>query len=229
MLPAIRPAALRPGDTIAFVAPAGGLDRDRMELARKRLEACGFQVKVPDDLFRRRGYLAGTDEARAGELMAAFRDPQVRAIFPGTGGYGATRILDRLDYEAIRSNPKILIGFSDITALHLAIQKKTGLITFHSPNPIGSVAWRSSTLSMLTVSSWAQICRPLSFPSGHGGSTRLRVVSTTVSVFCFIPTTAISQHCSPMATAANAWSCWDFAGTRCKCSRASRVIRLCAR
>src|SRR3989304_5884558 len=67
--------------------------------------------------------------------MAAFADPEVDAIFPGTGGYGTTRIVDKLDYELIRRNPKILVGFSDITALHLAINQRTGLVTFHSPNP----------------------------------------------------------------------------------------------
>ncbi len=128
--------ALKPGDKIAFVAPAGTLDRTRMELVRSRLEERGFEVSVPDDLYRRRGYLAGDDDVRVRELMAAFEDPDVRAIFPGTGGYGATRILDRIDYDVIRRNPKILVGFSDITALHLAIQAKTGLVSFHSPNPM---------------------------------------------------------------------------------------------
>ncbi|MDX2200359.1 MAG: LD-carboxypeptidase [Phycisphaerae bacterium] len=131
----ILPPALNRGDTIAFIAPAGKLDRVRMELARKRLEAEGFVVKVPEDLYRNRGYLAGTDERRAAELMAAFTDPTVKAVLPGTGGYGASRILDQLDYDVIRNNPKVFIGFSDITALHLAIQKKCGLVTFHTPNP----------------------------------------------------------------------------------------------
>ena len=67
--------------------------------------------------------------------MAAFADPKVNAIFPGTGGYGTTRIIDKLDYDVIRRNPKILVGFSDITGLHIAINQKTGLVTFHSPNP----------------------------------------------------------------------------------------------
>ncbi len=134
--PPIYPPALGPGDTIAFVAPAGPLDAARMDLARRRLEALGFVVKVPDDLYRTRGYLAGNDQRRADELMAAFRDPEVDAVFPGTGGYGATRMLNLIDYDVIRENPKVFIGFSDITALHLAIGKKTGLITFHSPVPM---------------------------------------------------------------------------------------------
>jgi muramoyltetrapeptide carboxypeptidase len=132
---AIFPKALSPGGTIMFIAPAKYLDKGRMALARKRLEEMGFKVRTPETLFRKRGFLAGSDEERAAELMAAFADPEIDAIFPGTGGYGTTRIVDKLDYEVIRRNPKILIGFSDITGLHLAINQKTGLVTFHSPNP----------------------------------------------------------------------------------------------
>ena len=73
---------------------------------------------------------------RAEELNAAFRSPDVDAIFPGTGGYGSTRILERLDFDMIQHNPKVLVGFSDITALHSAINQRTGLVTFHSPNPM---------------------------------------------------------------------------------------------
>jgi len=130
------PRPLAPGDTIAFVAPAAELDPERMALARARLEARGYRVVQRDDLFAREGYLAGSDERRAEELMAAFRDPEIDAIFPGTGGYGTMRILDRLDYAYIREHPKPVIGFSDITALHAALNRRAGLITFHSPAPM---------------------------------------------------------------------------------------------
>jgi len=164
----IHPAALAPGDTIAFVAPAGRLDRTRMQRARSRLEALGFRVRVPDDLYRARGYLAGDDETRAAELMAAFADPDVKAIFPGTGGYGATRILDRLDYDLIRKNPKILVGFSDITALHLAIGKKTGLITFHSPNPMYGLGSEGNLKPFSAACFWRAILRDRYFDAaGH--------------------------------------------------------------
>lgn len=133
--PAIKPAGLAPGDTIMIVAPAGELIERRVELAVKRLEALGFNVIVPDDVFSIRGYLAGPDERRAAELMQAFTDPEVDAVFPGTGGYGTMRMLDLLDFDAIRANPKILIGFSDITGLHIALDTKCNLVTFHSPNP----------------------------------------------------------------------------------------------
>lgn len=133
----IFPNALAPGDTIMIVAPAKYLDPKRVALAKQRLEAMGFKVRIPDFLFRKKGFLGGSDTLRAAELMAAFADPQVKAIFPGTGGYGTTRIVDKLDYDIIRRNPKILVGFSDITGLHIAINQRTGLVTFHSPNPEG--------------------------------------------------------------------------------------------
>lgn len=131
--PILKAKALQPGDTIAIIAPAKPLQREAIMLAKERLEAMGFKVKIPDNLFRTHGYLAGTDEERADELMDAFTDKEVDAIFSGGGGYGATRILDRLDFDKIRANPKILTGYSDITALHVAIHQKTGLITFHTP------------------------------------------------------------------------------------------------
>ncbi len=133
--PPIKPEPLEPGDTIMFVAPAGELNKQRMARVKQRLEDMGFKTKQRDDLFRQYGYLGGTDEQRAEELMQAFEDPEVDAIFPGTGGYGTTRMIDLLDYRVIRRNPKILVGFSDITGLHLAINKRAGLVTFHTPSP----------------------------------------------------------------------------------------------
>lgn len=130
-----KPVGLKPGDKIMIVAPAGPLTEASVRLAAKRLEGMGFNVVVPSDVFRRRGYLAGTDQARADELMQAFQDPSVDAIFPGRGGYGTARMLDLLDWDVIRENPKVVIGFSDITALHIALNTKANLVTFHSPNP----------------------------------------------------------------------------------------------
>ena len=131
-----KPPALLVGDTIAFCAPSGFLDSVRMSLARSRLEEKGFYITQEESLYRRWGYLAGTDEQRASELMHHFKDKSVKAIFPGTGGYGSTRILSMLDYDIIKGNPKIFIGFSDITALHIAFNQLANLITFHTPNPM---------------------------------------------------------------------------------------------
>ena len=131
-----KPPALLVGDTVAFCAPSGFLDSVRMSLAKTRLQEKGFYIIQEQSLFRRWGYLAGTDKQRANELMTYFRDKSVKAIFPGTGGYGSTRILSMLDYNIIKDNPKIFIGFSDITALHVAFNQLGDLITFHTPNPM---------------------------------------------------------------------------------------------
>ncbi len=134
--PLVKPKALKAGDTIAIVAPAGPLSDDGLKVATQRLEKMGFNVLTRKDVLRKTGYLAGSDDQRLSEFMDAINNPEVDAVFPGRGGYGAGRILDRLDYDAIRRNRKIIIGFSDITALHIAIQQKAGLVTFHSPVPM---------------------------------------------------------------------------------------------
>jgi muramoyltetrapeptide carboxypeptidase len=131
----LKPRALRAGDTIAFVMPASPIDKVPVLKYAKQLEAEGFRVILPRHLDRVHRFTAGTDEERAAELNAAIRAPGVRAIFPCRGGYGVTRILDRIDYAALRSSPKIITGFSDLTALHLAVARKARLITFHSPMP----------------------------------------------------------------------------------------------
>ena len=130
----LRGNALKRGDTIMIVAPARTPVKPKMQLAKQRLEAMGFRVRMPEGIFETQGYLAGNDQRRANEIMRAFSDPDVDAVFAGTGGFGATRILDLLDYDVIRKNPKVFTGYSDITGLHLAINKKTSLITFHGPN-----------------------------------------------------------------------------------------------
>ena len=133
----IRPPALKPGDTIAFVAPAGPAKLPPLKAYAEQLEKGGYRVIIPPGIeHRRSGYLAGTDEERADELNGMIRDPQVRAIFPVGGGYGLTRILDRIDYAALRKDPKIITGFSDLTGLHLAVARQARLVTFHSPMPM---------------------------------------------------------------------------------------------
>ncbi len=137
----ICPPALKPGDTIAFVAPAGPAELPPLQEYARRLEADGYRVLVPPGLAdRRNGYLAGSDDQRADELNRMIRDPKVRAIFPVRGGFGVTRILDRIDYAALRRDPKAVTGYSDLTALHLAIARQARVITFHSPMPMSNLA-----------------------------------------------------------------------------------------
>jgi muramoyltetrapeptide carboxypeptidase len=134
-----KPAALKPGDTVAIVAPAGPVDLEKVQAYAKQLRSAGYQVRISPTLDRRAGYLAGSDEQRIEELNAAIRDPAVKAIFPARGGFGLTRILDKIDYAALREQPKIITGYSDLTALHLAIAKEAKLVTFHSPMPMSNL------------------------------------------------------------------------------------------
>jgi muramoyltetrapeptide carboxypeptidase len=136
------PKGILKGDTIGIVSPSAAT-ADRMEFtyAKEAMEALGLKVKVGENFKNRFGHLAGTDEERAGDLNEMFADPEVNAIICLRGGSGAARILPLLDYNLIRENPKPLMGYSDITALHCAIQSQTGLTTFHGPN--GSGSWNS--------------------------------------------------------------------------------------
>jgi muramoyltetrapeptide carboxypeptidase len=131
--------ALRPGDTVGLISPSSPVDEPfDLELAQEVMRALGFQVKTGAHFAGRRGHLAGTDAERAGDLNAMFADPQVRAVICVRGGSGAARLLPLLDYDTIARNPKVLLGYSDITALHSAIHARTGLVTFHGPNGTGS-------------------------------------------------------------------------------------------
>jgi muramoyltetrapeptide carboxypeptidase len=134
----VRPKRLAPGETVALVAPASATFQTvDLDIARESLEALGLKVKVGRHLLARHGYLAGADKDRAADINAFFADRDVRAVLPIRGGWGSARLLPYLDFDAIRRNPKVVLGYSDITALLLSIHAKTGLITFHGPNGMG--------------------------------------------------------------------------------------------
>ncbi len=138
----ILPKAIKKGDTVGLISPsAATADRMQFTYAKEALEALGFQVKMGKNHMNRRGHLAGTDAERAGDLNDMFADADVKAIVSIRGGSGAARILPLIDYKQIAKNPKPLLGYSDITALHCAIQAQTGMITFHGP--MGSGSWNS--------------------------------------------------------------------------------------
>ena len=111
------PKALRNGSVVAVVAPSGPFDRDLFMEGVRRLEA-RYEVRFRGEIFSQSGYLAGSDSRREEELLNAIRDPRVDAIVCARGGYGATRLLDHLDVSSVRRANKLLVGFSDITALH---------------------------------------------------------------------------------------------------------------
>jgi muramoyltetrapeptide carboxypeptidase len=130
----IVPPALRPGDAVSLIAPSGPIDIEAYARAVEQLGARGLRCVTYRDVTTRLGYLAGDDESRATELTAAIADERTRAILPIRGGYGVSRLLARVDLSPLAKLTKLVCGFSDITALHLAIHKQAGLATFHTPN-----------------------------------------------------------------------------------------------
>lgn len=129
----MKPPRLRPGDTIAVISPSSAPAMPTLRRGMKELERRGYRVVLGKHVGEKCDHLAGRDWVRLQDLHAAFADPDVRAIFAARGGAGGTRLLDRVDYGIVKRHPKILVGFSDLTAIHLAIYAKTGLVTFSGP------------------------------------------------------------------------------------------------
>lgn len=130
-------SALKPGDEIRVIAPASAPDMNNLSKGISRLRNWGYKISLGRNIRKlvQRNALAAPDTDRADELMSAFKDDSVKAIFCARGGYGSIHILPLIDYDVIRDNPKIFVGYSDITALHLAINKFSNLVTFHGPMP----------------------------------------------------------------------------------------------
>jgi muramoyltetrapeptide carboxypeptidase len=139
--------------TIGVVAPSSGIRDHRLEPALRLFEERGYRVVRGEHLADQHGYLAGGDAARAADFTEMFRRKDVDAVFCGRGGYGAMRMADRVDWDVVRANPKIFVGYSDITTLHLAFENRMGLTTFHGPvvvthgDPLSPIAadcfWRA--------------------------------------------------------------------------------------
>ncbi|WP_249310387.1 LD-carboxypeptidase [Bacillus sp. FJAT-49736] len=159
------------GDTIGITAPAGPSKAERVPLAIEAIKELGFQVKVGKSCYEEYGgYLAGTPQSRAEELNEMFADPEIDAILCLRGGYGSAQLLDLLDYEVVTEHPKLFIGYSDITALHIAFFQKCGLATIHGPMATTELIdcdefSRSSLLATLTK---AEPLGEIKNPDGQG-------------------------------------------------------------
>src|SRR5438874_2000738 len=130
----IKPKRLTAGDTVGLVLPAtAAFEADEIQFAKEQMEAIGFKVVIGPHAFDKWGYFAGHDKDRAADINRMFADDSVNGVVCYTGGWGSPRVLPYLDYDLIKRKPKVLIGYSDITALLNAVHKKTGLITFHGP------------------------------------------------------------------------------------------------
>jgi muramoyltetrapeptide carboxypeptidase len=170
--PILFPPPLASGDTIGIAAPASPPDKPEIiDEAMSRLTAQGFKIKPGKYLRERDGYLAGSDEERAADINALFADPDVKGIFALRGGYGSCRILPLLDYAAIRANPKPFVGYSDITAMHLAILVKTGLVTFHGSN--ASSAFQPENIAAFQHMLMENSCSEVAAAVPSGGSENL--------------------------------------------------------
>ena len=144
------PKSLKKGDTIGLIAPAGPLRNIKIEEIKYELNKLGYKVKIGKSCYLSyKGYLSGKDEDRALDLERMFLDKDVDAIICVRGGYGCARILDLIDFTIIRDNPKIFLGFSDITALHIAINQITDLVTYHGIMATSIKKWDDFTYKSL--------------------------------------------------------------------------------
>jgi muramoyltetrapeptide carboxypeptidase len=146
----ILPVRLKRGDRVGLVTPGAPVTGEQLQATAKKLEQLRFRTTWNDTVLSQHGYFAGPDGERAGELMDMFTREDIDAIWCVRGGYGSIRILDLLDYDVIRQHPKVLVGYSDITAIHQAIFQETGLVTYHGPLGI-------SNFNRFTVKSLKQV------------------------------------------------------------------------
>jgi muramoyltetrapeptide carboxypeptidase len=187
----IKSRALLQGDKVALVAPASNLKADYLERGVAELERLGISVKSDASILAKDIYTAGSDDRRAGELMRAFADPEVKAVWAARGGYGAMRLFDKLDEEILRRNPKIFIGYSDITALHLYFYRRFNWATFHGPMAAKDLAGgeehydRETLIRMLTKTSPAgeiETTKTEMLQKGKGGRVTGRLLGGCLSL-----------------------------------------------
>jgi muramoyltetrapeptide carboxypeptidase len=183
----IRPPRLKPGDTIGIVAPASPFDQKTFGQGIRSLESMGFQTRVPDEIFEKNGYLAGSDSHRAGLVMQFFEDHSVNALLCARGGFGSLRILPLLDFKIIRQNPKIFVGHSDITALLAAITDKSRLVTFHGPlvTTLANAPEMTCSTLLTAISSNAIVeLKPAQGIALKAGRARGRVIGGNLTTLC---------------------------------------------
>ncbi|MDN3646567.1 LD-carboxypeptidase [Pontixanthobacter aestiaquae] len=136
-----KPPRLRSGDRVGLIAPASAVSTRQIDIAQQTIGGMGLVPRLGQNVAGVDGYLAGTDAERAADINAMFVDPSIRAVFAISGGWGCARVLPLLDWDTIRANPKLLVGYSDITALHCAFAARAGFPTMHAPNAANS--WQS--------------------------------------------------------------------------------------
>lgn len=136
----VKPPALKPGDRVAVLAPASPFSREEFEEGLAELRTIGFEAVYDDRVFERDAYVAGSAETRARAFIEAWTDPSVRAVLTARGGYGSAQILPFLSSETLRATPKLLVGYSDITALLSYVTTRCGIVAIHGPTVTGRFA-----------------------------------------------------------------------------------------
>lgn len=131
----IRPKPLKKGDTIGLIGASSPTPSERIKPAIEAMEKLGLKVIAGESCYASHGYLSGKDELRARDINRMFKNPSIAGVFCIRGGYGSARLLELLDFNIIKSNPKLFVGYSDVTALHIAFNQTCELITFHGPMP----------------------------------------------------------------------------------------------
>jgi len=131
----IWPTPLKYGDKVAITAPSSPVSDEKLEMSVESIKFLGLEPVVMPSCNMAHGYLAGPDKQRADDINTAFADDTIKGIFCLRGGYGTTRLLPMLDFNMIKNNPKVFIGYSDISSLHFNINQKCNLVTFHGPMP----------------------------------------------------------------------------------------------
>lgn len=177
------------GDAIGIVSPAGPVTESELRPGLLFLEKNGFQVVPGSHVFNAHDYLAGSDSDRLSDFEDMFRRPEIKALFCARGGYGSMRFLDRIDFQLMRTHPKILLGYSDITALLMAACQKANMVTFHGPMVKGLLSIRPSDRERL----WEVLCseslsevRPESAYVLTEGAAEGRLLGGNLSLFCHL-------------------------------------------
>ena len=145
----LKPNRLRKGDQVGLITPASYIDDDGLEKAVTNLESLGLKVVMGKHIRERYGSMAGTDAQRLADLHQMFESPAIKGLWCARGGYGAARLLNQIDFRLLKSQPKVLVGYSDITALHCAILQESGLTTFHGP--VGSSTFTDYTRAQINT------------------------------------------------------------------------------
>lgn len=160
----IRPAKLTQGDTVGVIALSSPLKMEQLPIKLELLERLGLRYKLGKTIAEFDGFLAGSDEERLADLHAMIADEEIQAIFCVRGGYGIGRLLDKIDYQLLQENPKIIWGFSDVTSLHVAVNQFADLVTFHGP----MLSESSESLDELSAKMFQQLFTPMEIHYDEG-------------------------------------------------------------